>query len=86
MERREYAGYSVIAEDSPDWNGATEVLETTCVAPCQKLHCIDDQHPDYIKVLTALEKGDRSLIFCYHTCPNCRESMWNCQCRKVKRK
>lgn len=81
-DRKDYPGYSIIVEDPPDANGASEWLETTCVAPCEKLHRIGNEHSDYARVKAALEQGDRSLVFCYHTCPDCRESMWNCQCRK----
>ena len=44
----------------------TVVLETACVGSCNKRYRIDHGHPEFAKVRAAMERGDRSLVFCYH--------------------
>jgi hypothetical protein len=46
-----------------------DVLETKCVGSCQHIYRIDELHPEYAKVKEALERGDRSVITCYHRRP-----------------
>jgi hypothetical protein len=41
-------------------------LETGCVDKCPRTYRIDSQHPDYANVKAGLDRGDRSVIFCYH--------------------
>lgn len=44
----------------------TKYIETACVGKCSHPHRVDDGHPEYARVLTALQAGDRSVVFCYH--------------------
>lgn len=44
----------------------TVVLETACVGSCSKRYRIDEGHPEFARVKAALERGDRSPVFCYH--------------------
>lgn len=50
----------------PQGNDHVEVLETTCAGSCSRPYRIDEPHPSYGEVRAALERGDRSVISCYH--------------------
>lgn len=41
-------------------------LETRCVDKCPHMYRIDPYHPGYTEIRAALDRGDRSAIFCYH--------------------
>lgn len=43
-----------------------EFVDTACVGKCPLRYLVDDQHPEYARVKTALARGDRSVVFCYH--------------------
>jgi len=43
-----------------------EYIETACIGRCPKPYRIDAGHPDYHNVRSKLERGDRSVVFCYH--------------------
>lgn len=45
--------------------GETRVLITRCPG-CPTSYSIDEMHPDYRRVKAALDRGDRSVLFCYH--------------------
>jgi hypothetical protein len=47
-------------------DGGTTVLETTCKGSCKRPYRIDEFHPEYDAVKDALDRGDRSVIRCYH--------------------
>lgn len=44
----------------------TKYLETSCIGKCPHRYRIDEHHPEYARVLTGLERGDRSVVYCYH--------------------
>lgn len=44
----------------------TAYLETECVGDCPHRYRIDEQHPEFEIVKAALDRGDRSVIRCYH--------------------
>ena len=44
----------------------TKYLETACVGSCNRRYRIDEHHPAYVSIKAAMERGDRSLVFCYH--------------------
>lgn len=46
---------------------ATAYIETACPdAKCDRPYRIDEHHPNYAEIKTALEQGDRSVLRCYH--------------------
>lgn len=52
------------------WNGH-EILTTHCPGRgCVRSYSIDSNHPLYADVKAALERGDRSVLFCYHDLSN----------------
>jgi len=42
------------------------VIETTCVAGCDRIYAVDERSPDFVCIKAELEAGDRSGIRCYH--------------------
>ena len=58
-------GYAVI-EDS----AGVVFIETACAGSCKRPYRIDANHPEYQGILAALERGDRSVIVCYHRIGN----------------
>ncbi len=60
------AEYTLV-EGEEDWTGfRVTLLETRCVGACPHLYRIDSTHQSYNSVKTALDRGDRSVVFCYH--------------------
>ena len=62
----ERAGFKLVDIKSDKMIQPLRMIKTTCVGKCARPYCIDENHPDYQKILVALEAGDRSLIYCYH--------------------
>lgn len=62
-------GTSVDPEPDPPYTeerlGQTGVLVTKCPG-CSSAYVIDEFHWDYPRVKTALDRGDRSVLVCYH--------------------
>ncbi len=43
-----------------------KTLETECIGQCPRRYRIDPMHPEYERTKAALDRGDRSILFCYH--------------------
>lgn len=51
--------------------GGTRYIETECPGRgCVKPYRIDENHPDFRRVLASLKRNDRSTLFCYHRARN----------------
>jgi hypothetical protein len=60
-------GFKIIEDDPKGHNTVGLVwLETRCTGKCDKPYRMDEYHPEYKRVLDALERGDRSILHCYH--------------------
>lgn len=67
ISRQVMAEYTLIVEAPTGFQteGCT-FIETSCVGGCPHMHRLDSMHPEYAAVKAALDRGDRSRIFCYH--------------------
>lgn len=67
VSRQVMAEYTLVEQEPAGFNvvGFT-FLETQCVGKCPRMYRIDPAHPSYAEVKAALDRGDRSVIFCYH--------------------
>jgi hypothetical protein len=55
-------------EDPPyteEMLGETKLLVTRCPG-CPSSYAIDEGHWDYARIRAALDRGDRSVLLCYH--------------------
>jgi hypothetical protein len=74
VERREvHDGYAIIEVQSVNMFEPHRFLETNCVEPCKGAYRItefnytdSDPAAFYLKMRDALDRGDHSLISCYH--------------------
>jgi len=48
------------------FSGGTQYLETACVGRCENPYRIAETHHDYGRIKAAMERGDRSVLSCYH--------------------
>ena len=47
--------------------GQTRILTTRCPRPgCKRAYSIDEGNWDYQRIREALDRGDRSVLSCYH--------------------
>ncbi len=67
VSRQVFTEYVLIEKEPEGFNteGFT-FLETRCVGMCPHMYRIDSAHPRYAEIKTALDRGDRSSVFCYH--------------------
>lgn len=67
VSRQTLANYALVEQAPAGHNtvGFT-YLETACVGKCPHVYRIDPGHPSYAEVKAGLDRGDRSVIFCYH--------------------
>jgi hypothetical protein len=67
VSRQVMAEYAIVEKEPEGFNTEGFVfLETRCVGKCRHMYRIDPAHPGYAEVKAALDRGDRSVIFCYH--------------------
>jgi hypothetical protein len=66
--RRELHTYYTLIEDSPRGlnTKGTVYIELACVGKCERPYRLDEHHPEYARIKEALDRGDRSVIRCYH--------------------
>lgn len=66
--RREVGPHYTLLEEAPSGFNTVGIIwiETACTGKCKQPYKIDENHPEYKEVKAALDKGDRSMIFCYH--------------------
>ena len=67
ISRQVFPEYAIVEEAPAGYNTVGFVwLETGCVGKCPHLYRVHDSHTAYAEVKAALDRGDRSNIFCYH--------------------
>lgn len=66
--RREVTDHYTLIEEAPAGYNTTGIvyLETKCVGKYAHTYRIDSHHPAYAEVKGALDRGDSSVLFCYH--------------------
>lgn len=66
--RREEHEHYTLVKDEPKGHNTDGLawLETPCAGKCDRAYRIDPNHPQYAEIKAALDRGDRSVIHCYH--------------------
>lgn len=65
--RTEYEHYALIEDQIRGQETIRRSwLETPCAGKCKQPYRIDSMSPVYLEIRAALDRGDRSIIHCYH--------------------